>query len=235
MSKKTKVAILILVIALIIVLAIGTISIINSFKSDDTGAEALNETQINGIVNNIETNNIENTEQENNVVNEEVNNTENTNNTAQGNSQTSDNANNSNEEKAIELVKKEWGEDSSVYFDLAGVTSDGKYRVSVNKDTKVLAWYIVDIETETVTQKSEEKMEDNKEINFEDTMKKLENIANELEKGDLDLDTSVSKFEEGMKLSKKCNEILENAEKRISILINNGEDIKEEDFVPKAE
>ena len=58
-------------------------------------------------------------------------------------------------------------------------------------------------------------MEDNKEINFEDTMKKLENIANELEKGDLDLDTSVSKFEEGMKLSKKCNEILENAEKRI--------------------
>ena len=78
-------------------------------------------------------------------------------------------------------------------------------------------------------------MEDNKEINFEDTMKKLENIANELEKGDLDLDTSVSKFEEGMKLSKKCNEILENAEKRISILINNGEDIKEEDFVPTAE
>ena len=78
-------------------------------------------------------------------------------------------------------------------------------------------------------------MEDNKEINFEDTMKKLENIANELEKGDLDLDTSVSKFEEGMKLCKKCNEILENAEKRISILINNGEDIKEEDFVPKAE
>ena len=78
-------------------------------------------------------------------------------------------------------------------------------------------------------------MEENKEINFEETMKKLEEIATELEKGDLDLDTSVSKFEEGMKLSKKCNEILENAEKRISILINNGEDIKEENFVPKAE
>lgn len=153
MSKKTKVAILILVIALIIVVAIGTISIINSFKSDDTGAEALNDTQINGIVNNTETNNIENAEQENNVVNEEVNNTENTNGTSHGNSQTSDNANNSNEEKAIGLVKEEWGEDGSVYFDLAGVTSDGKYRVSVNKDTKVLAWYIVDIETGTVTQK----------------------------------------------------------------------------------
>lgn len=78
-------------------------------------------------------------------------------------------------------------------------------------------------------------MEENKEVKFEDTMKKLEEIANELEKGDLDLDTSVSKFEEGMKLSKRCNEILENAEKRISILINDGEDIKEENFVPKAE
>lgn len=78
-------------------------------------------------------------------------------------------------------------------------------------------------------------MEENKEINFEDTMKKLEEIANELEKGDLDLDTSVRKFEEGMKLSKKCNEILENAEKRISVLINDGENIKEENFVPKAE
>ena len=47
-------------------------------------------------------------------------------------------------------------------------------------------------------------MEDSKEVNFEETIKKLEEIANELEKGDLDLDTSVSKFEEGMKLSKKC-------------------------------
>lgn len=49
MSKKTKVAILILVIALIIVLAIGTISIINSFKSDDTGAEALMKHKLMGL------------------------------------------------------------------------------------------------------------------------------------------------------------------------------------------
>lgn len=78
-------------------------------------------------------------------------------------------------------------------------------------------------------------MEENKDMNFEDTMKKLEEIANELEKGDLDLDTSVTKFEEGMKLSKQCNKILEDAEKRISILINNGDELEEKDFVPKAE
>lgn len=69
------------------------------------------------------------------------------------------------------------------------------------------------------------------EINFEDAMKQLEEIANKLEKNDLDLDKSVEIFEEGMKLSKKCSEILENAEKRITILINDGKDnLTEENF-----
>lgn len=67
-------------------------------------------------------------------------------------------------------------------------------------------------------------------INFEDAMKKLEEIANELEKNDIDLDTSVAKFEEGMKLSKQCSKILEDAEKKISVLIQDGEEIKEESF-----
>lgn len=69
-----------------------------------------------------------------------------------------------------------------------------------------------------------------KEANFEETIKKLETIANELEKGDLNLDESVAKFEEGMKLSKACNDILENAEKRISILIKKDDDVTEENF-----
>lgn len=38
--------------------------------------------------------------------------------------------------------------------------------------------------------------------NFEDTIKQLENIVNELENDELDLDTSVKKFEKGMELSK---------------------------------
>ena len=71
-----------------------------------------------------------------------------------------------------------------------------------------------------------------KEINFEEAMKRLELIAQELEKGDLDLDQSVKKFEEGMALSKKCNEILEEAEKRITILIQEDGELKEQDFVP---
>lgn len=73
-------------------------------------------------------------------------------------------------------------------------------------------------------------MKDKEEMNFEDSMKRLEEIAAELEKNDLDLDTSVAKFEEGMNLSKQCSKMLEDAEKRISILIKTEEGIAEEDF-----
>ena len=74
------------------------------------------------------------------------------------------------------------------------------------------------------------------EINFEDAMKELEEIANKLEKNDLDLDKSVEIFEEGMNLSKKCSEILENAEKRITILLNDGKDnLTEENFTTDQE
>lgn len=73
-------------------------------------------------------------------------------------------------------------------------------------------------------------MEDNKEMNFEETIKRLEEIAVELEKNDLDLDSSVSKFEEGMKLSKQCSKMLEDAEKRISILVETDNGLVEENF-----
>ena len=72
-------------------------------------------------------------------------------------------------------------------------------------------------------------MENNK--NFEEMMKDLEKIAKDLESGELSLDESVKKFEEGIEISKSCSKILENAEKKITILIkdSNG-DIAEENF-----
>lgn len=65
---------------------------------------------------------------------------------------------------------------------------------------------------------------------FEENIEDLEKIVTELEKGDLNLDDSVSKFEEGIKLSKECNKILEDAEKKITILLNEEGNIKEENF-----
>ena len=55
---------------------------------------------------------------------------------------------------------------------------------------------------------------------FEERMENLEKIVTELEKGDLNLNDSVAKFEEGIKISKECNKILEEAEKKITILLN---------------
>ncbi len=66
--------------------------------------------------------------------------------------------------------------------------------------------------------------------NFEDKMKELEKIAQELENGELNLDESMKKFEEGMKLSKECTKILDEAEKKITILISDGGELKEEEY-----
>ena len=66
--------------------------------------------------------------------------------------------------------------------------------------------------------------------NFEESMKKLETIVTELENGNLNLDESVKMFEEGMKIAKQCNTILETAEKKITILLEKDGELKEEDF-----
>lgn len=71
------------------------------------------------------------------------------------------------------------------------------------------------------------------ENNFENQMEKLEQIVAQLEKRDLSLDESVTKFEEGIKISKECNKILEDAEKKITILVNEDGEIKEKDFEAK--
>ena len=72
-----------------------------------------------------------------------------------------------------------------------------------------------------------------KEANFEELMIKLEEITNKLEKETLSLDESVKLFEEGMKISKECNSKLEDAEKRITILISEDGETKEENFIPE--
>ncbi len=71
-----------------------------------------------------------------------------------------------------------------------------------------------------------------KEKTFEESLNELEKVASELEKGDLSLEKALSEFEKGIALSKECNKKLEQAERKINILLQdeNGE-IKEEAFV----
>ena len=54
---------------------------------------------------------------------------------------------------------------------------------------------------------------------FEQSMKKLEQIVQELESGDLPLEEAMQKFEEGIKLSKLCSEKLDETEKKITLLL----------------
>ena len=68
------------------------------------------------------------------------------------------------------------------------------------------------------------------ENSFEEKIESLENIVSKLEKGDLNLDDSMAKFEEVMKLSKECSKILEDAEKKITILLEQDGKMEEEDF-----
>lgn len=60
--------------------------------------------------------------------------------------------------------------------------------------------------------------ETNKPNSFEDNFARLEAVVRQLESGQLTLDRSVELFEEGMSLSKKCSEMLNQAELRISKL-----------------
>ena len=61
-------------------------------------------------------------------------------------------------------------------------------------------------------------------VKFEQAMARLESIVAELEKGDLPLDESLRIFEEGIRLSKNCLKVLEEAERKIEVLVqdNNG-------------
>ena len=69
-----------------------------------------------------------------------------------------------------------------------------------------------------------------KEKGFEEMLDELENIVQALEKEDLNLDESISKFEDGMKIAKECSKKIEEAEKRITILLNKDGELYEEEF-----
>lgn len=57
------------------------------------------------------------------------------------------------------------------------------------------------------------------EVKFEDALKKLEKIVAELEDGNLSLDDSLKKYEEGIKLALLCSKKLEVAKKKVEILV----------------
>lgn len=58
---------------------------------------------------------------------------------------------------------------------------------------------------------------------FEQALNELEALVKELENGDIDLKDAVDKYNEGMKLSKHCHDLLQNAEKVIVKMMKDDE------------
>ena len=58
---------------------------------------------------------------------------------------------------------------------------------------------------------------------FEASLASLERIVRELERGELPLEKSLELFEQGVKLSRECQERLNEAERRIEVLLQDGD------------
>jgi exodeoxyribonuclease VII small subunit len=69
-----------------------------------------------------------------------------------------------------------------------------------------------------------------KEKRFEDALRELEAIVKRLESGELALEESLKIFEEGVALSRYCFQKLEEAEKRVSILMKDESGLKKAPF-----
>jgi exodeoxyribonuclease VII small subunit len=59
------------------------------------------------------------------------------------------------------------------------------------------------------------------EIKFEEALKKLEKIVEDLEKGDVSLDEGLKKYQEGIELARVCSQKLDSAKKKIDVLAKN--------------
>jgi exodeoxyribonuclease VII small subunit len=69
---------------------------------------------------------------------------------------------------------------------------------------------------------------------FEESLKQLETIVAQLERGDLPLEDSLKIFEEGMRLSAQCKQELETAEGKVQILLKQRDgSMKSESFPAK--
>ena len=69
-----------------------------------------------------------------------------------------------------------------------------------------------------------------KTLNFEKTLSDLESIVNDMEKGDLSLEESLSRFEKGIALTADCQQALQSAELKVSKLIEKNSKLLEQDF-----
>jgi exodeoxyribonuclease VII small subunit len=74
-----------------------------------------------------------------------------------------------------------------------------------------------------------------KKKTFEDALERLEQITKELEEGDLPLEESLQHFDEGVKLAEFCSTKLNDAQKKVEILLKKNDSLEPVEFQGEAE
>lgn len=69
-----------------------------------------------------------------------------------------------------------------------------------------------------------------KKNNFESNLERLKEIVNTLDDNEITLDDSLKLFEEGIKLYRKCNDTIDKAEQKITILLEENEKLVEKEY-----
>lgn len=163
MNKNIKtIFLIVLVIIIITVVAIFGYNVLNKNEEVNKTQSSINEINpstkieineteeniVNEIQNNVIENEVENKQIENKIENK-IENDIAQNVVTNETTEVMQNNGASNEEKAINIVKSDWGTTENVYFVTMGIDASGKYIVTVNDSstTATLAWYLVDVIT----------------------------------------------------------------------------------------
>ena len=73
-------------------------------------------------------------------------------------------------------------------------------------------------------------MPKSKQIDFEASLGRLEQLVDQLEEGELSLEDSLKAFEQGVKLTRECQEALRKAEQKVNLLLQDNGDLVAEPF-----
>ena len=74
----------------------------------------------------------------------------------------------------------------------------------------------------------------NNTIDFEQQLSQLEILVSEMEKGDMSLEDSLKAFEQGIKITRECQQALKAAEQKVAILTRNADgEFDEQAFEPE--
>lgn len=75
------------------------------------------------------------------------------------------------------------------------------------------------------------KTNDSALTDFEESLEQLESIVEKMERGELSLEQSLEAFEEGVKLTRNCQQTLRKAEQRVHELLENNGEVEQTPFI----